>query len=47
MTERSFASVLRSSVEAKQPSGNQKESAGHQKQQVANKASGQAVQQKL
>jgi hypothetical protein len=39
--ERSYASALRSSVESNQPSENQKESAGPQKNQVANKASGQ------
>jgi hypothetical protein len=39
--ERSFVSALRSSVESKQPLENQKESAGPQKNQVANKASGQ------
>jgi hypothetical protein len=38
--EWSFASALRSFVESKQPSENQKESAGPQKKQVANKASG-------
>jgi hypothetical protein len=34
-------------VEAKQPSGNQKEPAGHQKQQVANKPPGESVQAKI
>jgi hypothetical protein len=42
--EQSFASALRSSVESKQPSENQKESAGPQKKHVANKASGQSMQ---
>jgi hypothetical protein len=43
--ERSFASALRSSVESKQPSENQKKSAGPQKKQVANKASCQSMQE--
>jgi hypothetical protein len=43
--ERSFTSALRSSVESKQPPENQKESAGPQKKQVANKASGQSMQE--
>jgi hypothetical protein len=42
--ERSFTSALHNFVEAKQPSYNQKESAGPQKQQVINKASGESVQ---
>jgi hypothetical protein len=45
--ERSFASVPRSSVESKQPSENQKESAGLQKKQVTNKASGQSMQEQI
>jgi hypothetical protein len=45
--EWSFASALRSSVEWKQRSENQKESAGPQKKQVANKASGQFVQKEI
>jgi hypothetical protein len=44
--EQSFASALRSSVELKQLSENQKESAGSQKNQVANKASGQSIRGK-
>jgi hypothetical protein len=43
--ERFFASALSSSVESKQPSENQKDSAGPQKKQVANKASGQSMQE--
>jgi hypothetical protein len=43
--ERPFASALGSSVESKQPSENQKESAGPQKKQVANKSSGQSMQE--
>jgi hypothetical protein len=34
-------------VESKQPSGNQKESAGPQKKQVANKVSGQSMQENI
>jgi hypothetical protein len=45
--ERSFASALRISVESKQPSENQKESAGPRKNQVANKASGQSMQEEF
>jgi hypothetical protein len=45
--ERSFASALCSSVEAKQPSENQKESAGQQTKQVAKKASGQSMQEEI
>jgi hypothetical protein len=45
--ELSFASALRSSVESQQPSENQKESAGPQKKQVANKASGQSMQEEI
>jgi hypothetical protein len=45
--ERSFASALRSSVESKQPSENQKESSGPQKKQVANKVSGQSMQEEI
>jgi hypothetical protein len=44
MSERSFASALLSSVKSKQPSENQKEFAGPQKKQVANKASSQSMQ---
>jgi hypothetical protein len=43
--EWSFASALHSSVESKQPSENQKESVGPQKKQVANKASGQSIEE--
>jgi hypothetical protein len=45
--KRSFASALRSSVESKQPSENEKESASPQKKQVANKASIQSCRKKL
>jgi hypothetical protein len=45
--ERSFASALRNSVESKQPSEIQKESAGPQKKEVAKKASGQSMQEKM
>jgi hypothetical protein len=45
--ERSYASALRSSVESKQPSENQKKSAGSQKKQVANKALGQSMQEEI
>jgi hypothetical protein len=45
--ERSFASALRSSVESKQPSENQEESAGPQKKQVAIKASDQSIQEEI
>jgi hypothetical protein len=47
MPERSFASALRSTVESKQPSENRKESEGPQKKQVANKASGQSMQEEI
>jgi hypothetical protein len=47
MPERSFASALRSSVESNQPSENQKECEGPQKKQVANKASGQSMQEEI
>jgi hypothetical protein len=45
--ERSFASAQLSSVESKQPSANQKESAGSQKKQVVNKASGQSMMEEI
>jgi hypothetical protein len=45
--ELSFASALRSSVESKKPSENQKESVGLQKKQVANKTSGQSMQEEI
>jgi hypothetical protein len=45
--ERTFASALRSSVESTQLSENQKESAGPQKKQVADKASVQAMQEEI
>jgi hypothetical protein len=45
--ERSFASAVRSSVEPKQPSENQKESTGLQKKQVASKASDESVKEEI
>ncbi|PNF27753.1 hypothetical protein B7P43_G12787, partial [Cryptotermes secundus] len=45
--KRTFASVLHSSVEAKQPSVQQKASNSPQNQQFTNKASGQSVQTKM
>jgi hypothetical protein len=38
---------MRSFVESKQPSENKKETAGPQKKQVANKASGQSMQEEI
>jgi hypothetical protein len=45
--ERSYASALCSSVESQQSSENQKQSAGPQKKQVANKASSQAMHEEI
>jgi hypothetical protein len=45
--ERSLASVLHSTVESKQISENQKESAGPQKKKVAKEASGQSMQEEI
>jgi hypothetical protein len=45
--KRYFACALRRSVESKQPSENQKESAGRQKKQVANKASSQSMHEEI
>jgi hypothetical protein len=45
--QRYFGSALLNSVESKQPSENQKESAGPQKKQVANKASSQSIKEEI